>query len=104
MTFPCVLSLVKNNGSYVLESRPIKEIAKLHTKSVTIKPLQITGMKNITSSVPFALSPMEMNITFHVVTKTENRFGIQFSPTSPNVFGTTLTKVPATIDETPKQK
>jgi fructan beta-fructosidase len=33
----------------------------------------------MTTSVPFALSPMEMNITFHVGTKTENRFGIQLS-------------------------
>jgi len=79
MTFPRTLSLVKENGSYVLESRPIREIAKLHVKSVTIKPLQVTGMKNMTPSVPFALSPMEMDITFHIGTKTENKFGIQLS-------------------------
>ncbi|MGC9152027.1 MAG: glycoside hydrolase family 32 protein [Microbacter sp.] len=79
MTFPRTLSLVKDHGSYVLESRPIREIAKLHTERVTLKPLQITGMKNITTAVPFALSPMEMSITFRVESKNEGTFGMELS-------------------------
>lgn len=79
MTFPRALSLVNNNGNYVLESHPVREIAKLRAKAVAIKPQQVTGLKNISKSIPFALSPMEMTITFHVDTKAEHTFGIQLS-------------------------
>jgi fructan beta-fructosidase len=79
MTFPRALLLVKENGSYVLESRPIREIAKLHAEAVSIQTQQVKGIKNISGLIPFALSPIEMNITFSVKGKTENTFGIQLS-------------------------
>jgi fructan beta-fructosidase len=79
MTFPRTLLLVKDNGNYVLESRPIREITKLHAEAVSIKGQQVKGIKNISGSIPFALSPMEMNVTFSVGIKTENTFGIQLS-------------------------
>lgn len=79
MTTPRELTLVKSGTGYILASNPVREIAKIQTRSVVIQPQTIHNNVDITKSVPFRLSKTELILNLKIGEQSPAKFGIKLS-------------------------
>lgn len=77
-TLPRDLSLVNENGTYLLASTLTKELASVDGEKVGLKPTVIDGTYNISEQFGFAKAPAEVKLHFKP-TATQGVYGVKLS-------------------------
>ena len=62
-TFPRELSIVRSADGYRLKSKPVRELERLHDRSVKLKRQKINRTATLSDPIPFDKAPIELDLT-----------------------------------------
>ncbi|MCW5923657.1 MAG: glycoside hydrolase family 32 protein [Saprospiraceae bacterium] len=79
MTLPRVLTLNKTSAGYRVFSHPVEALKQLRTTRRRLEPIEITGTLDLTKTIGFSPSQMELMLEFEVDPGTAVDFGVELS-------------------------
>ncbi len=79
MTVPRDLQLLKMADGFRLQSRPVRELERLRTATVTLPPRTFRGMADLRDEIDFPITTSEVLLEFDLGRTTARSFGVTLS-------------------------